>query len=237
MQLSGSVPILASINQVILTQINNNCDVVFRFGLNICNAGSYKCSSLFCLNTCRVLWSKPIPLAWYFNGQWERRHGSRWSERMCSEWITDDRFLKNFAAEVPQCPCTLEHALSDKGRFLPDFDCDKDANPTCLYHWGAVHCVRSGVPRWEGSPNCQLFLTNLFLVCLHYQYILKIMTKMIVMLSSGLWHVAVWNIGTYVSSKFYPEVGGSILFSKIAGYVSDAVLYFRGLQNISCTKY
>lgn len=143
----GNVPVLASINQVILMQIYNNCDVLFGFGLNIYKAGPYKCSSLFCLNTCRVLWSKPIPLAWYFNYQWERKYGSRWSEEMCNEWITDDRYLKNFAAEVPQCPCMLEHALSDKGRFLPDFDCDKDANPNCYYHKGAVHCVRSGAPR------------------------------------------------------------------------------------------
>ncbi|PSN45001.1 hypothetical protein C0J52_11633 [Blattella germanica] len=100
-----------------------------------------------------VLWSKPIPLAWYFSPQWERKWGSRWSEELCNEWITDDRYLKNFAAEVPQCPCTLEHALMDKGRFLPDFDCDKDANPNCFYHKGAVHCVRSGAPRFLRSPT------------------------------------------------------------------------------------
>jgi hypothetical protein len=147
MQLSGNIPILAGINQVVLIQINNNCDVMFTFGLNIYNAGLYKCSSLFCLNTCRVLWSKPIPLAWYFNAQWERRHGTRWAREMCNAWITADRFLKNFAAEIPQCPCTMAHALSDKGRFLPDFDCDKDANPSCIYHVGAEHCVRSGAPR------------------------------------------------------------------------------------------
>lgn len=143
----GNIQVLASIHQVTLAQINDNCDRVFGFCWNIYSGGSYKCSLLFCLNSYRVLWSKPIPLAWYFNGQWERKYGSRWSEELCNEWITDDRYLKNFAAEVPQCPCTLEHALADKGRFLPDFDCDKDANPNCFYHKGAVHCVRSGAPR------------------------------------------------------------------------------------------
>jgi hypothetical protein len=161
---------------------------------------------MFCLNICRVLWSKPIPLAWYFNGQWERKYGSQWSREMCNEWITDDRYLKNFAAEIPQCPCTLAHALADKGRFLHDYDCDKDSNPSCFYHRGAVHCVRSGAPRWEGSPNCQLFVNNLFLLGLHYQCILKFMTKMIVMLSYGFWHFAVWYVGTHVSAEFYPEV-------------------------------
>jgi hypothetical protein len=49
----------------------------------------------------------------------------------------------------------LEHALADKGRFLPDFDCDKDANPSCFYHKGAVHCVRSGAPRLAEKPEYQ----------------------------------------------------------------------------------
>lgn len=58
-----------------------------------------------------------------------------------------DRYLKNFAAEIALCPCTLEHALYDKGRFLPDYNCDKDANIDCYYNQGAVHCVRTGVPK------------------------------------------------------------------------------------------
>lgn len=95
----------------------------------------------------RVLWSRPIPLAWYFAPQWERIHGQRWSQSMCNNWLRTDRFLKNFAAQVWVCPCTLEHALLDKGRFMPDLDCDKDINPTCRYHWGGIHCVRSGAPR------------------------------------------------------------------------------------------
>ncbi|XP_069696205.1 protein mesh isoform X2 [Periplaneta americana] len=111
-----------------------------------------------------VLWSKPIPLGWYFNAQWERKYGSRWSEEMCNEWITDDRYLKNFAAEVPQCPCTLEHALADKGRFLPDFDCDKDANPSCFYHKGAVHCVRTGAPSLIGSGQQCCYDKNNYLM-------------------------------------------------------------------------
>lgn len=111
-----------------------------------------------------VLWSKPIPLAWYFNGQWERKYGSRWSEELCNDWITDDRYLKNFAAEVSQCPCTLEHALADKGRFLPDFDCDKDANPSCFYHKGAVHCVRSGAPSQIGSGQQCCYDKNNYLM-------------------------------------------------------------------------
>lgn len=100
----------------------------------------------------RVLWSRPIPLGWYFAPQWERIHGRRWPQTMCNNWLRNDRFLKNYAAQVWVCPCTLEHALLDKGRFMPDLHCDRDINPTCRYHWGALHCVRSGAPRYEISP-------------------------------------------------------------------------------------
>lgn len=64
-----------------------------------------------------------------------------------------DRFLRNFAHEISICPCTLEHALLDKGRFMPDFDCDRDSNPTCLHHRGGTHCVRSGQPSIQGSEQ------------------------------------------------------------------------------------
>lgn len=74
-------------------------------------------------------------------------HLRNFSSRIC---FISHVFL-NFV-QVAQCPCTLEHALADKGRFLPDFDCDKDANPDCRYNKGAVHCVRTGAPRYDHSP-------------------------------------------------------------------------------------
>ncbi|XP_063384616.1 protein mesh isoform X3 [Cydia fagiglandana] len=111
-----------------------------------------------------VLWSRPIPLGWYFAPQWERLHGQRWSQTMCNNWLRTDRFLKNFASQVPVCPCTLEHALLDKGRFMPDLACDKDTNPTCRYHWGAIHCVRSGGPSAEGSGQQCCYDKNGFLM-------------------------------------------------------------------------
>lgn len=94
-----------------------------------------------------IIWSRPIPLAWYFAPQWEREMGTNWADKLCDDWTMNDRYLKNFAHELPQCPCTLKQALYDKGRFLPDYDCDKDANPKCQYHRGSRHCVRSGAPK------------------------------------------------------------------------------------------
>lgn len=95
----------------------------------------------------RVLWSRPIPLSWYFKPQWENEYGEKWSEHLCNRWLIHDRQLKNFTADLPTCPCSLEHALTDKGRFSPDPGCNKDANPDCPYNKGAVHCVISGVPK------------------------------------------------------------------------------------------
>lgn len=100
-----------------------------------------------------VLWSRPIPLGWYFGPQWERKYGSKWPAALCDKWLMYDRYLKNFASEIPVCPCKLDHALLDKGRYLPDPSCDKDINPECYYHKGAVHCVKSGAPSLEGSEQ------------------------------------------------------------------------------------
>lgn len=105
-----------------------------------------------------------MPLGWYFAPQWERWHGSSWPERLCDTWIKNDRYLKNFAAEIFQCPCTLEHALVDRGRFLPDADCDRDANPQCLYNKGAVHCVTTGAPSMEGSEQQCCYDKNNYLM-------------------------------------------------------------------------
>ncbi|XP_030370476.1 protein mesh isoform X2 [Scaptodrosophila lebanonensis] len=100
-----------------------------------------------------VLWSRPVPLAWYMAPQWERMHGKKWPRALCDNWIRADRFLRNFAADLPLCPCTLEQAVLDKGRFRPDRECDKDSNPSCLRQRGAIHCVVSGTPVAQGAEQ------------------------------------------------------------------------------------
>ncbi|KAL0273247.1 UNVERIFIED_CONTAM: hypothetical protein PYX00_005966 [Menopon gallinae] len=111
-----------------------------------------------------VLWSRPIPLAWYFGPQWRTEYGSNWPAVLCDKWIMYDRYLKNFASEVPLCPCTLKHALLDKGTYLPDPTCDIDSNRECFYNRGAVHCVRSGAPSLEGSEQQCCYDKNHFLM-------------------------------------------------------------------------
>lgn len=135
-------------------------DMTFGFiQINLTNPSQYTNMTLS-----PVLWSRPIPLGWYFAPQWEREYGKNWPEAKCNEWTMNDRYLKNFAAELSMCPCKLEHALSDKGRFLPDPDCDIDANPNCFYHKGARHCVKTGTPKQEGSEQQCCYDKNNYLM-------------------------------------------------------------------------
>ena len=53
-----------------------------------------------CSSAARVLWSQPIPIAWYFGPQWARVYGTEWAARVCNRWIENDRNLKHFAGEV-----------------------------------------------------------------------------------------------------------------------------------------
>jgi hypothetical protein len=48
-----------------------------------------------------MLWSRPMPLGWYFAEQWRRFFGNNWVEQLCDKFIIQDRFLKNFANELP----------------------------------------------------------------------------------------------------------------------------------------
>ncbi|KAL1460106.1 hypothetical protein WDU94_012044 [Cyamophila willieti] len=55
-----------------------------------------------------VLWSKPIPLGWYFAPQWQRQFdSSKWEEYLCDDWIKNDRYLKNFASDVSDGDCRI----------------------------------------------------------------------------------------------------------------------------------
>ncbi|TRY73653.1 hypothetical protein TCAL_08799 [Tigriopus californicus] len=98
-----------------------------------------------------AIWSRPMPLGWYFSDQWRRYEGNDWVQKMCDRWIAKDRLLKNFANELPMCPCLLRQANVDRGRYAPDFECDQDGNTQCFYHQGAQHCVVSGIPNYDGS--------------------------------------------------------------------------------------
>jgi len=130
---------------------NDNWDYLdIEVGLlqvNLTSPGTY----LSGLKGSPVLWSAPIPLAWYFAPQWTRVYGSEWAARICNRWIENDRNLKHFAGEVTRCPCRVEQAVANKGLFVPDFSCDRDGNTACDEHKGAIHCVRAGMVNADGA--------------------------------------------------------------------------------------
>lgn len=41
------------------------------------------------------IWSRPIPLGWYFGPQWEGMYGTNWPQRMCDNWLMNDRYNNN----------------------------------------------------------------------------------------------------------------------------------------------
>lgn len=110
-----------------------------------------------------VIWSRPIPLAWFFGPQWEKIN-KKWPEDFCNKWLMKEDRLKKFTDKLFKCPCTLEQAIYDKGRFLPDNECDKDFNPGCMYNKGAVHCVRSARPNLDGSEQQCCYDKNQYLM-------------------------------------------------------------------------
>ncbi|XP_055381358.1 protein mesh-like [Condylostylus longicornis] len=107
-----------------------------------------------------TFWSRPIPLAWYFNPQWERMYGTDWASYLCNKWFQFERPDGYFLDELPLCPCKLENATFNKGQFLPDLTCDKDSNPTCFFNSQAVHCVKSGQPSLHYGSEQQCCYNN-----------------------------------------------------------------------------
>jgi len=119
------------------------------------------------LNNCRVLWSRPIPLGWYFAPQWKRFNGDKWAHGFCENWIEYDRDMRPFSYELPTCPCMLHQATSDKGRYVPDYECDRYGNAQCYYHQGASMCYRSGLTAYNYNDSFKLMklvtsVTNFF---------------------------------------------------------------------------
>ena len=56
----------------------------------------------------------------------------------------------SFLSVTHPCPCTLEQAQIDIGRFSPHPLCDIDilSPSNCIHKPGAIHCVRADTPRY-----------------------------------------------------------------------------------------
>ncbi|XP_012940242.1 protein mesh [Aplysia californica] len=96
----------------------------------------------------------PIPLGWYVNEQLTSVRGPDWSDDKCREWNARDSTQEAWLQDLLPCPCSLDQALADFGRFQADPGCNLFTGSKCFYHKGAKHCVRSIVPVGpDGSGN------------------------------------------------------------------------------------
>ncbi|XP_041357710.1 sushi domain-containing protein 2-like [Gigantopelta aegis] len=96
-----------------------------------------------------------IPLGWFVGDAMKSRYGDNWVVDKCLEWYSEDKKDMSWLDDLLHCPCTLEQALADFGRWQPDVGCSiYNKKPTnCHYHIGAIHCVRSFQPTKRGSGN------------------------------------------------------------------------------------
>lgn len=63
-----------------------------------------------------ALWSNEHALAWHLGSDF-RADPVAWARTQCLNWETLEGRLPNFLEELPDCPCTLDQARADSGRF------------------------------------------------------------------------------------------------------------------------
>lgn len=93
-----------------------------------------------------TLWSKPTPMGWLFRLYWRREFGTKWQYNFCRKWFNREVDNEYFATTLFRCPCTLEQAELDKGRFAPDEQCNVIDRKCDSRFKGAQHCVRTARP-------------------------------------------------------------------------------------------
>lgn len=152
--LVDSVPLSQAKMTLDLTQFRtrNNIDTTdILFGFISMNLTNPKALGDFVRSP--TIWSRPMPLAWYFKTQWEREYGTnnRWKQYFCQNWFTRESYSDYFATTLFRCPCHLNQAYLDVGRFSPDLECNVIDRKCETFHNGALHCVRTGRPSIGGS--------------------------------------------------------------------------------------
>lgn len=100
----------------------------------------------YLLTFLRIYWSDMIPFGWYFHDVWQYQWGNNWATDMCIDWFEYDGRRENFymfLENTHACPCTMDQATADVGRFVALMDCDIGGDHRCYYTQGAQHCVVS----------------------------------------------------------------------------------------------
>ncbi|XP_077989949.1 sushi domain-containing protein 2-like [Glandiceps talaboti] len=100
----------------------------------------------------RVLWTAPHALGYLMESSYQLDPYG-WSVEKCSAFYEEDQTLPDFIEGLLPCPCTLQQALVDVGRWQPDNGCSMFRGSTCTYHQGALHCVRAVIPTRLGGGN------------------------------------------------------------------------------------
>uniref|UniRef100_A0A915HJU4 Mucin-like protein n=1 Tax=Romanomermis culicivorax TaxID=13658 RepID=A0A915HJU4_ROMCU len=101
-----------------------------------------------------IYWSDLIPFGWFFHDSWKHQWGNNWAVDMCIDWFEYDGRRENFYMFLENshaCPCTMDQALADVGRFVALMDCDINGDHRCYYTQGAQHCVVSTTSVWTGA--------------------------------------------------------------------------------------
>ncbi|KFD52274.1 hypothetical protein M514_06837, partial [Trichuris suis] len=101
-----------------------------------------------------IYWSDLVPFGWYFHDVWQYQLGSNWATDMCIDWFQYDGRRENFymfLENTQPCPCTLDQAVVDIGRYVALSDCDINGDHKCYYTQGAQHCVVATRSVWTGA--------------------------------------------------------------------------------------
>lgn len=95
-----------------------------------------------------TLRSKPTPLGWLVSKGMVDLYGDSWPGAKCQSWYDKDVMITSWLNSVPACPCYLQQALVDIGRWQKDFECNifSESANNCKFHSEAVHCARSVQP-------------------------------------------------------------------------------------------
>ncbi|XP_051527168.1 sushi domain-containing protein 2 [Myxocyprinus asiaticus] len=102
-----------------------------------------------------AMWSEAHAVAWHLEEAFQKDSES-WAQFKCLIWDKEEKAMPSFQTEIIDCPCTLAQARADTGRFHTDYGCDMDSGSFCIYHPGAIHCVRAiqGSPQYGAGQQC-----------------------------------------------------------------------------------
>ena len=95
-------------------------------------------------------------LGWYVRQAMESRHGNNWQSAMCGNWYDRDKQNTAWVQTLLSCPCSLDQAIADFGRWAPDDGCSfrkAQGQLNCYFHGGAKHCVRAIEPVYVFIQN------------------------------------------------------------------------------------